>query len=65
MTPPAVTGGILPGPDRTWGNPYLTVVVASGLGEHRNAVEVTAADGVVAVGGNPGTLIEIGYALHG
>lgn len=54
--------GILPGPDRSAGNPHLTLAVATGLGEARNAVLTCAADAVIAIGGGWGTLSEIGLA---
>lgn len=54
--------GILPGADRASGNTYLTVAIATGLGEARNAVLAVAADAVIAVGGGWGTLSEIGLA---
>jgi len=55
--------GLLPGTDRTEANPYLDYALATGLGEARNGALVSSADAVIAVGGSPGTLIEIGYAL--
>ena len=54
--------GLLPGADRGAANPHLTVAVATGLGQGRNAVLVTAADSVIAIGGGWGTLSEIGMA---
>ena len=55
--------GLLPGTDRADGNPFLDYALATGLGEARDGALVTSADAVIAVGCNPGTLIEIGYAL--
>ncbi len=55
--------GILPGAGRHEGNPHLTVALATGLGELRNALLVRAADVVVAVAGEFGTLSEIALAL--
>ena len=55
--------GILPGTDRREGNPYLTVAVATGLGDARNAVIACASDVLIAVAGGYGTLSEIGHAL--
>ena len=55
--------GILPGDDRDHGSPHLTVRIATGLGEARNAVVARAADAVIAVGGEFGTLSEIALAL--
>jgi len=56
------TLGILPGADRRDGNPWLSVAVPTGMGEARNAFVVRAADGVIAVGGEWGTLSEIALA---
>jgi uncharacterized protein (TIGR00725 family) len=55
--------GILPGPDRGAANPHVSVAVATGLGEARNALVVRAADALIAVGGAYGTLSEIALAL--
>jgi hypothetical protein len=57
------TLAILPGADRAEANPYVDVAVATGLGEVRNGLVVRAADGLVAVGGEFGTLSEIALAL--
>ena len=57
------TLGILPGGDRTAANEWVDVAVATGLGEARNALVVRAADAVIAVGGEYGTLSEIALAL--
>ena len=59
-----LTVGILPGLDRADANPYVDVVIATGLGEARNALVVNAADAVIAVGSGYGTLSEIGLALR-
>jgi uncharacterized protein (TIGR00725 family) len=56
------TVGLIPGTDRRDANPWLTVAVATGMGETRNALVVRAADGVIAVGGEWGTLSEIAFA---
>lgn len=56
--------GVLPGGDRTAANPYLTVALATGLGELRNGVLVNACDALIAVGGSWGTLSEVALALH-
>jgi len=58
-----VTLGILPGVDRAAANPFVSVAVATGLGEARNALVVGAADALIAVGGAYGTLSEIALAL--
>jgi uncharacterized protein (TIGR00725 family) len=58
------TLGILPGHDRAEANPYVDVVLPTGLGEARNALVVRAADALIAVGGEWGTLSEIALALR-
>lgn len=58
-----LTVGFLPGTDRRAANPYVEVAVPTGLGEARNALVVRAADAVVAVAGEFGTLSEIALAL--
>jgi uncharacterized protein (TIGR00725 family) len=55
--------GILPGSDRLAANDFVTVSVPTGMGEMRNALVVRAADAVIAVGGEFGTLSEIALAL--
>lgn len=55
--------GLLPGDDRSVANPWVSVAVATGLGELRNGLVVRAADAVIAVAGGYGTLSEIGFAL--
>jgi uncharacterized protein (TIGR00725 family) len=57
------TVGILPGSLRSEANEYVDVVIATGLGEVRNALIVRTADVVVAIGGEYGTLSEIALAL--
>jgi uncharacterized protein (TIGR00725 family) len=57
------TLGLLPGDDRAAANGWVDVAVATGLGELRNALIVRSADAVIAIGGGPGTLSEIGFAL--
>ena len=56
--------GILPGADRSDANDHVTVALATGMGEMRNALVVRAADAVIAVGGAYGTLSEIAFALR-
>jgi len=57
------TIGILPGSDRGDANPWVDVAIPTGLGEARNALVVRAADVVIAIGGEFGTLSEIALAL--
>ncbi|MFA4849603.1 MAG: TIGR00725 family protein [Methanoregula sp.] len=56
-----LTVGILP--DTSNGNPYLDVIIRTGLGHARNVLVVQSADAVIAVGGSCGTLSEIAIAL--
>lgn len=53
--------GILP--DTGDGNPYLDLVIRTGMGQARNVILVNSADAVIAVGGGYGTLSEIAIAL--
>lgn len=55
--------GILPGPTREGASPHLSVALPTGMGEARNALVARAADVLVAIGGGPGTLSEIAFAL--
>jgi uncharacterized protein (TIGR00725 family) len=57
------TIGILPDEDRKRANEYLSYSVATGTGHARNLAVVCSGDVVVAVGGEYGTLSEIGLAL--
>jgi uncharacterized protein (TIGR00725 family) len=59
-----LTVGILPGTDPAAANPWVDVVVPSGLGEARNALVVRASAAVLAVDGEYGTLSEIALALR-
>jgi uncharacterized protein (TIGR00725 family) len=54
--------GILPGEDPDAANPHVTHVVATGIGQARNLAVVASADAVIAIGGEWGTLTEIGFA---
>ena len=54
--------GILPGEDPEQANPYLSHVVASGVGHARNLAVVASGDAVIAIGGEWGTLTEIAFA---
>jgi uncharacterized protein (TIGR00725 family) len=55
--------GILPDEDREKANEYLSYSVATGTGHARNLAVVCSGDVVIAVGGEYGTLSEIGLAL--
>lgn len=55
--------GILPGRDRREASPHLTLSIPTSMGETRNALVVRAADTVIAISGEFGTLSEIALAL--
>ena len=55
------TVGILSGTGD--GNPYLGIVIRSGLGHARNILVAQSGDAMVAIGGSHGTLSEIAIAL--
>lgn len=55
---------LLPGTDRGAANEHADVVVATGLGQGRNALVVRSADAIIGVGGSWGTLSEIAMAMR-
>ncbi len=59
-----LTLGILKGTDRRSSkvNPYIHVPLCTGLGDARNYINVSAADAIIAIGGEWGTLSEIALA---
>ena len=58
-----LTIGILPGTRADDANRWVEVAIPTGLGEARNVIVVRAAQAVIAVGGEFGTLSEIAFAL--
>jgi uncharacterized protein (TIGR00725 family) len=54
--------GVVPGVSVEEANPHCTHVVASAIGYARNLAVVASGDAVIAVGGEWGTLSEIGHA---
>jgi uncharacterized protein (TIGR00725 family) len=54
--------GILPDEDRRRQNKFLSYSVATGVGQARNLAVVCSGDVIIAVGGEYGTLSEIGLA---
>ena len=54
-----VTIGVLPDADPSYGNRHLTAVLATGIGEARNALIARAALCLVAIGDSYGTLSEV------
>jgi uncharacterized protein (TIGR00725 family) len=57
-----ITVGILPG-ERDLANPYLKIIIDTGMGHARNAIVVKSSDVVVALPGEYGTLSEMALAL--
>jgi uncharacterized protein (TIGR00725 family) len=56
------TIGILPGHELGDANPFCKHVIATGIGHARNLAVVSSGEVVIAVGGEWGTLSEIGHA---
>lgn len=54
--------GILPSERIADANPHCTHVVATGIGRGRNLAVVASGEAVIAIGGEWGTLSEIGFA---
>ena len=57
-----VTIGVLPGESRRDANQWIDHAVVTGAGHARNLAVVASGDAVIAVGGQWGTLAEIGFA---
>jgi hypothetical protein len=58
-----ITIGILPTSNKGDANPYVDLVIPTGLGHARNVLVVHASDALVAINGEAGTLSEIAIAL--
>jgi hypothetical protein len=60
-----LTVGIIPQEDFSYANEFCDVVVCTGIGYARDFIVASSADGIIAVGGGVGTLIEIsvGYMI--
>lgn len=56
--------GILPGPSREEGNPYLTYAIPTALGHFRNFIIAQASDILIAFEGEYGTLSEVAIGLR-
>jgi len=57
-----ITVGILPGNEKSEANKFCRIVIPTGMGHARNALTVMAADLVIAIGGQAGTLTEMAFA---
>ena len=56
--------GLLPDADPSLANPHVSVSIASGVGEARNAIIARSALCLIAVGDSLGTLSEVALGLH-
>ena len=57
------TVGIIPGNDRAEANPYIDIVIPTGVGEARNVIVVQSADAVISLHGKYGTISEMAFCL--
>jgi len=58
-----ITIGLLPGTETHDAAPNVEIAIPTGLGEARNYLVATGAEGVIAIGGSLGTLSELAFAL--
>jgi uncharacterized protein (TIGR00725 family) len=59
-----LTVAILMHDDPKYANPYMDVVIPTGLGIARNLLVVRAGEAVIAIDGSYGTLSEVAFALQ-
>jgi uncharacterized protein (TIGR00725 family) len=59
-----LTIGIIPSYNKNEANPFVDIVIPTGLGLARNVLVVKSADVVVALPGEAGTLSELAYTLQ-
>lgn len=59
-----ISVGLLPEADASHANPYVTVPIATGIGEARNALVARAGFCLVAIGDSYGTLSEVALGLQ-
>ncbi|MGD9486859.1 MAG: TIGR00725 family protein [Calditrichaceae bacterium] len=59
-----LTVGIIPQEECAAANPFIDIVIPTGMGIMRNLLIIRAASGIVALEGKYGTLSEIAYALQ-
>jgi hypothetical protein len=55
--------GILPGPDASQANPFVTLAVPTNMGHARNVIIAHTAQALIAVEGEYGTISEMAVAL--
>ncbi|HUH94671.1 MAG TPA: hypothetical protein VL742_16200 [Casimicrobiaceae bacterium] len=56
--------GLLPETDASQANPFVSVAIATGIGEARNALIARASFCLIAIGNSLGTLSEVALGLH-
>ena len=59
-----MTVGIVPGNVKSEANPFIEIVIATGIGYARNTIVATTCDIVIIVAGGTGTLSEAAFALN-
>jgi len=57
-----LTVGLLPTNNSADANPFIDILIPTGIGLARNVLVVNAADGIIAIGGRYGTLTEMAFA---
>src|ERR687884_2013169 len=59
------TVGIIPQQEFSFANKFCDIVICTGMGFARDLLVATSADGIIAVGGGVGTLLElaVGYMI--
>ena len=55
--------GVVPGADPGAANPHVSIAIATGMGDARNAIIANTAAAFIAIRGGYGTLSEIAFAL--
>jgi len=60
-----VTVGIIPQEEFSFANEFCDIVICTGIGFARDFIVATSCDGIIAIGGGVGTLIElsVGYMI--
>lgn len=56
--------GIRPNDSRAGASADLSATIVTNMGEARNAIIVSSADAVIAIGGSWGTLSEVAFAMR-
>ena len=59
-----ITVGIIPQEDFFYANEFCDIVLCTGIGYARDFIVASSADGIIAIGGGVGTLIELGVGYR-